>query len=189
MKPGNFFFLKDSYFEKFSDQQGILQNKGNENFRPYFYAFDDKNNPNIFWAVPISSQCEKYLKIYNNSKAKYGRCDTIVFGKVLGKNKAFLIQNMCPVSKEYVSSEYMLNGINVSVHPKVEETLIRKARAVIAKYNHGVKLIFPDVHKMCKELNTNPIEQFCQNWVNTQADNNLNMATDNTLTEEEEQGW
>ncbi len=189
MKPGNFFFLKDSYFEKFSDEQDILRNKESGTCRPYFYAFDDKNNPNIFWAIPASTQYEKFSKIYAHKKEKYGRCDTIVFGKLLGKKNAFLIQNMCPVTKEYVSSEYLLNGNLVNVHPKVEEILIRKARAVIAKHNHGLKLIFPNIDKMCEELSTNPIEQFCQNWVNSQTDNNLNMESDNTIAEEEEQGW
>lgn len=188
MKPGNFFFLKDSYFKKFSDEPDILQNKQTGTYRPYFYAFDDKNNPNIFWAIPASTQCEKFSKIYAHKKEKFGRCDTIVFGKLLGKDNAFLIQNMCPVTKEYVKSEYIFNGRPVSVHPKVEETLIRKARAVIAKNNHGLKLIFPDVNKMCKELNVNPIEQFCRNWVNTQANNNLNIESDNIITEEE-QSW
>lgn len=187
MKPGNFFFLKDSYFEKFSDEPDILQNKQTGTHRPYFYAFDDKNNPNIFWAIPASTQCEKFLKIYTHKKEKFGRCDTIVFGRLLGKDNAFLIQNMCPVTKEYVNSEYIINGSHVTVHPKVEETLIRKARKVIAKHNHGLKLIFPDIDRMCKELNENPIEQFCQNWINNQANNSM-IESDNIITEEE-QSW
>ena len=33
---------------------------------------------------------------------KYHRCDTIVFGEVLGHEKAFLIQNMCPITEKYM---------------------------------------------------------------------------------------
>lgn len=42
--------------------------------------------------IPFSSQVSKFKGIYNKKMQKYNRCDTIVFGEVLGHEKAFLIQ-------------------------------------------------------------------------------------------------
>lgn len=47
--------------------------------------------------IPFSSRVAKFRGYYNAKIDKYGRCDTIVFGDVLGYEKAFLIQNMCPI--------------------------------------------------------------------------------------------
>ena len=49
--------------------------------------------------IPFSSQTSKFKGIYNKKMQKYHRCDTIVFGEVLGHEKAFLIQNMCPITE------------------------------------------------------------------------------------------
>lgn len=49
--------------------------------------------------IPFSSRVSKFTGIYNKKIQKYGKCDTIVFGDVLGHRKAFLIQNMEPVKK------------------------------------------------------------------------------------------
>jgi hypothetical protein len=68
------------------------------------YAFNDTKNPVIFWCIPISSQIDKYSRIYKhklakqiNGGARTPKCDTICFGEVMGAKKAFLIQNMFPV--------------------------------------------------------------------------------------------
>jgi hypothetical protein len=87
--------------------------------------------------IPISSQVSKYKNYYNAKMAKYKRCDTITFGKVLGKEKAFLIQNMCPVTSSYIKNEYIDGAF--------EQVLLDKAKRVLALQRKGVKLIFPDV--------------------------------------------
>ncbi|MGM9947532.1 type III toxin-antitoxin system CptIN family toxin [Floccifex sp.] len=61
--------------------------------RPCFFAFED-NRTGLFWLIPFSSQVQKYKKIYAHKISKYGFCNTIMFGKVLGHEKAFLLQNM-----------------------------------------------------------------------------------------------
>ena len=54
--------------------------------------------------IPFSSQVSKFKGIYNKKMQKYNRCDTIVFGEVLGHEKAFLIQNMCPITEKYTKN-------------------------------------------------------------------------------------
>ncbi len=100
--------------------------------------------------IPFSSQTNKFHKIYSNKIAKYGKCDTIVFGKVLGHEKAFLIQNMCPISSKYINNEYVDSATNIPVRISgiLEGELISKARRVLALQRQGKKLVFPDILKI-----------------------------------------
>ena len=109
MQTGNFYFINDDFFDDFPDgnlmrnkesMDGVLRN------RPCFYAFYDSSS-SIYWLIPISSRLRKFKFIYDKNVARYGSCDTIVFGQVLGRDTAFLIQNMCPVIPQYIKNEYI----------------------------------------------------------------------------------
>lgn len=104
MNKGHFYYINDQYFIDFSDNY-LMKNKevinGQVHDRPCFFAFKDSQT-GLFWMIPISSRIEKFQKIYSNKIKKYGKCDTIVFGEVLGYKKAFLIQNMCPITNHYI---------------------------------------------------------------------------------------
>lgn len=85
---------------------------------------------------------------------KYGKCDTIVFGDALGHRKAFLIQNMCPITPKYIKNEYIDGAANIPVRISgtLEKELTDKAKRVLALQRKGIPLIFPDVLKIEKEL-------------------------------------
>lgn len=104
--------------------------------------------------IPFSSQISKFKEIHNNKIQKYKRCDTIVFGEVLGHEKAFLIQNMCPVISKYIKNEYIDSHANVPVRVNgvLEKELKEKASKVLALQRKGSKLIFPDVLAIEKKL-------------------------------------
>lgn len=71
--------------------------------------------------------------------SKYKKCDTIVFGNVLGYEKAFLIQNICPIIEEYIDKEYVdFNNNPVRVEEKLEKELISKAKKVIRLTRNGI---------------------------------------------------
>lgn len=155
MNKGCFYFIKNEYFEDFKDPY-LMTNKekvGSEiHNRPCFYAFYDENTK-LFWMIPFSSKVDKFKKIYNDKIAKYKTCDTIMFGDVLGYEKAFLLQNMCPIIDKYISNEYKdTNDIPVRVEEIFEKELISKARKVLTLYRKGIKLIFPDVISIEKKL-------------------------------------
>lgn len=156
MDIGHFYFLQDQYFKDFDDSY-LMTNKetvkGSVHDRPCFYAFKDPTN-GLYWMIPISSQVSKFSKIYQNKVAKYGHCDTIQFGDVLGRRKAFLIQNMCPISEKYIKNEYKdaASGLAVQLNGAFEKELLQKAKKVLALQRRGVKLIFPDVLKIEKVL-------------------------------------
>jgi ABC-type polysaccharide transport system permease subunit len=67
-------------------------------------AFKDYKIADIYWIVPISSKYEKFKRIEQDKINKYGHCNTIRFGTVLGRNTAFLIQNMCPATRKYLTA-------------------------------------------------------------------------------------
>lgn len=148
MDVGRFYFLDSKYYQDFPDPY-LMQDSD----RPCFYAFMDAQT-GIYWMIPFSSRVEKYRKIYQNKVNKYGVCDTIVFGKVLGHEKAFLVQNLCPVTDEYILNEYIDLAANVPVrlNGAFEQRLIKKASKVLALQRRGIKLIFPDVLQIEQKL-------------------------------------
>ncbi len=78
--------------------------------------------------------------------ARRGNCDTIVFGDVLGYEKAFLIQNMCPVTDRYIKSIYVdSKAVPVRVDGALEQRLIRAGKKVLALVRQGKPLVFPDI--------------------------------------------
>jgi hypothetical protein len=106
--------------------------------------------------IPFLSKVDKYRKIYNDKIARFGECDTILFGEVLGHEKAFLIQNMCPVIDQYINNEYIDASSNSPVHISgaFENELVPKAKRILALRRKGIKLIFPDIFKIENTLLT-----------------------------------
>lgn len=155
MFTGHFYYINDQYFKDFPDEK-LMSNKdisqGKVHDRPCFYAFEDTKT-GIFWLIPISSQVEKYKAIYDKKVVKYKRCDTLFFAEVLGYQKAFLLQNMCPVLQKYIKNEYCnKSGETVRISFAVEKELIKRAKRVLAMQRKGIKLIFPDVIRLEKLL-------------------------------------
>lgn len=155
MEFGNFYFLKDDYLDKFNTDGKLMKNKEKVGdklvSRPCHYAFKD-NHTGLYWLIPISSKVEKFKKLYSGKIKKYGFCDTIVFGELLGYEKAFLIQNMCPTTIEYVDNLYVQGEVPVKVDGVLEKELVTKANKVLALHRKGIKLIFPDVLSIEKSL-------------------------------------
>lgn len=146
MNAGAFYFLNDQYFIDFNDPN-LLPNKdiiaGIAHGRPCYYSFEDTTT-GLYWMIPISSKVSKYRVHYDKKIKRIGICDTIVFGYVLGYEKAFLIQNMCPVNQNYIDKEYVNNG-PVRLDGVLEKELIEKAKKVLLLQRKGYSLIFPDV--------------------------------------------
>ena len=156
MQHGHFYFLNEQYFIDFPDNK-LMANKetinGIEHKRPCFYAIEDKNT-GLFWLVPVSSQVSKYKTLYEKKLNRYKRCDTIVFGELLGKECAFLIQNMCPAAPKYINNVYLdkKSNLPVKISGNLEKELIDKAKRVLALHRNGVHLVFPDILKIEAEL-------------------------------------
>ena len=159
MEFGKFYFIKDQYFVDYPDGKLMLNRERDEHGkfhrRPCYYAVQDLKNPEIYWFVPISKQVDKFKVHYDKKVQQHGECDTICFGYVLGTHAAFLIQNMCPVTDEYVDELYVdyKTNIAVGIKPEMAQEVERKARKVLNLYRRGKTfLIFPDVVKIEAQL-------------------------------------
>ena len=158
---GCFYFIKDSFFDIIDDSE-LMQNKENGNKRPCYYCFKSKTYDDIIWFIPVSTKIEKYQKIYNykiQKQIKLGKkpsIDTMVFGNVANTYSVFLIQNMFPVTKKYVESQYIKNKVAIRLSNKLQKEVIYKANKVLNLYNHGMKnIIFPNVDKILEQILSN----------------------------------
>jgi len=153
-----FYFIKDNFFDVIDDKE-LMQNKENGTKRPCYFCFKSKENDKIIWFIPISTKIEKYKKIYEKkieTQKKLGKkpaVDTIVFGYVSNTYSTFLIQNMFPVTEEYIESQYVRNNIAITLSNKLQQEIIDKANKVLGLYKHGMKnIIFPDIEKILNQL-------------------------------------
>ncbi len=161
MEQGTFLFIKDDFFTKHDPNGSLMKNKEGGHNRPCFYAFPDKKQPDIFWCVPISSQIEKFERIVQRKISKQiargyktPKCNTIRFGNVLGQKRAFLIQNMFPVTSAYVSSIYMDRNTHkpVTISQRTEKDITQNAKDILRLVFRGYNIIFSDVQKIYKDL-------------------------------------
>lgn len=155
MITGNFYFISDKYYTKFQNCN-LMGNKdtdaNGEHKRPCFYCFTEGD---YSWMIPISSQVEKYRALYNEKMTRFhGNFDGIRFGFVNGQERAFLIQNVCPVTEEYIDSEYMIehNTRPVSVDNDLAKELNGIIRKVIRLYKKGTKIVLTDLDTILSEL-------------------------------------
>ncbi len=97
--------------------------------------------------IPISSRVEKYEEIYQNKLIRYPNYDGIRFGYVNGQRRAFLIQNMCPVSQKYIDEEYRIehNTVPVRINDALSAELNAIARKVIRLYKRGIRITLVDI--------------------------------------------
>jgi hypothetical protein len=166
MEQGQCCFIADEFYAVHDKERKLMRNKesvdGKEHGRPCFYAFADTKNPLIIWCIPISSQVDKYTRIYNHKLAKQRdkgiktpKCNTIRFGEVMGAKKAFLIQNMFPVTKKYVSEIYINQQTKeaVRIPQNMERDIIYYAKEVLRLVRSGNKhLVFSDIIKTYDDI-------------------------------------
>jgi hypothetical protein len=159
---GHFYFISDEFYKKHDPDNRLMKNKEYSHNRPCFYAFRDNKNVNILWCIPVSSQIEKFDKIVQhklNKQAARGiknpKCTTVCFGAVMGQRRAFLIQNMFPVTDDYIIATYIdkNTGNPVTVDYQTERKLLANAKdtlkAVIRGYGSPV---FSDILKTRADL-------------------------------------
>ena len=156
MDAGNFYYLIDEYYEKFEGCNLIGNKETDENGkhgRPCYYCFKQNG---YYWMIPISSKVIKYKKLYEQKMARYqGNFDGIRFGYVNGQERAFLIQNMCPVTDKYIGEEYCIEKgtRSVVIADSVRKELNGIARKVIRLYmDRGIKIVLTDFDTILKGL-------------------------------------
>jgi len=148
---GKFYFIKDDFFKLFKDYK-LMENKENGNKRPCYFCFNDPEDDKIIWFVPISSKVDKYKTIYENKKKKQKKIYNFVFGKVLGKEKTFLIQNIFPTTEKYIESKYQNKMQDVEITKSLKKEIIETSMNVIKLSKKGINIPFYDILEMKETL-------------------------------------
>ena len=154
MKKSGFYVIKDKFFEEMNDPY-LKRNKGGN--RPHYYCFKDACT-GVFWMIPMSSNVEKYKKIIDKKASEGKPCDILHIVKLPNdRETTFLIQDMFPISEEYIEREYRIAGNHMMLASEhVINDVEQKARKVVAMLKRGVKFTptQPDVIKMLNKLNS-----------------------------------
>lgn len=150
---GQIYSISNEFFKKFKNEnlmKNKVSNEGTILYRPCYLALNDEK-PNIFWMIPISSNVSKYKNIIQSKIDKYGKCNTIVIGTLFRKERAYLIQNMFPVSKEYLKS-YFNNSVIIDNATK--ELVIKNTITIknLVFYKNMDFLVYANIKDMYKEL-------------------------------------
>lgn len=67
-----------------------------------------------------------------------------------------LIQNMFPVTEEYIESQYIKNKVPIKVSNQLQTEIIYKANKVLNLYKHGMKkIVFPNIDNILEKLLNN----------------------------------
>lgn len=155
-----FYIIKDKFFQEMQDPY-LKGNK--EANRPHYYCFREEKT-GLFWMIPLSSKIDKYKKIMNQ-KLKSGKsCDILHIIRLdNGKESVFLIQDMFPITEEYIEKKYTIGHnhlILTSEHSAIE--IEKKAKKVMNMLKKGIKFTptQPDVKKIISKLIKNSINLF-----------------------------
>lgn len=152
MKKTGFYIIKDKFFEDMLDPYLKGNKAGN---RPHYYCFEDTNT-GIYWMIPLSSRIDKYRRIIDKKEKAGKPCDILHIVKLDdSRESAFLIQDMFPVTVEYIEREYTIAGNHLMLTSEHTATEIeQKARKVIGMLKRGIKFTptQPDVMAILEKL-------------------------------------
>jgi hypothetical protein len=81
-------------------------------------------------------------------------CDNISFGYILGEERAFLPQNLFPITEKYIDNIYIdkSTSLPITVPPDLMAELNKKARKKIRYNQRGQILGMSDTMKIYNEL-------------------------------------
>ena len=153
IKEGYAYHIKDSYFDRMQDDK-LMKNKEAGNYRPTLYCMKDKKM-DILWMIPISSQYDKFAKIRNKILTKGKPCMGIVLGEYAGTKAAFLLQNMFPITEDYIDHIHTKNGNPVPVKHSIQVEIERNLRKLLALNAKGIKVTFTDIDKLLEKVFSN----------------------------------
>ena len=152
MQKCGFYIISDDFYNDFPDPYL----KGNKNERrPHYYALKDEKS-GLYWMIPMSSRVEKYQNIIDKRIQNNKPCDILHIAKLdNGEKSVFLIQDIFPVAKEYISREYTIGNNHLKItSERLAGVIEQKARKTLGIIRRGVKFTptQPDVLKIEKEL-------------------------------------
>lgn len=122
-----------------------MLNHENGHTRPTYLAIIQNN---ILWFIPLSTRIDKYKKIIEKKKAKYGFCNTILIRKIGNKEVAILFQNAFPTLEKYVSHIHTIDGIDIKLIGSLESEILKQFNDLLKLKQKGINLFLTDVNKI-----------------------------------------
>ncbi|KDE68305.1 hypothetical protein FUSO4_00855, partial [Fusobacterium necrophorum DJ-1] len=125
IKKNGFYTLKKEFFKKVNDKNIPQKIK-----RPVYFCIEDKKNKDILWVIPMTSQVSKANKFIQ----KYGANKCYNFEiNITMPNSVFSIQDIFPIIKKYIDSEYIVSGKHYIIKDKnLIKTVEKKAKKFIS---------------------------------------------------------
>lgn len=136
MVQQGFYIISDRFFQRFPDP--YLKGNKNEK-RPHCYAILDTKT-GLYWMIPMSSRVEKYRSIISKRERAGKPCDILHIAKLdNSKESVFLIQDIFPVSAEYIVREYTINGNHLRITSEnLARIILQKSKRTIGLIRRGV---------------------------------------------------
>lgn len=156
IKVGYTYTLNEDYFKK-RPNENLSVNKGGDLWqkggRPYFIALQDELDPKTYWAVPLSSNTQKYSKVIQGKIAKRGFCNTLHIGRFGNRETTWLVQNMCPVDGRHVRSLCSTPQGQPLMPDRQDARIVSAmAKGALERTRAGVRFLNVDVLKLYREL-------------------------------------
>ena len=151
-KEGYVYHIKDEFFEKMDKEipdNKLMANKENGNYRPTYYCTKDENT-GLLWVVPMSTKFDKYQAEYDKQVARFGSCLKIVLGEFDQQKSAFLLQNMFPITGEYLDHVHTRSGKAIRVENDIQKTIRSNMKRLKELTKRGKKVTFTDFVQMEK---------------------------------------
>ena len=157
--------IKDDYMNlavKNGLSDKLMSNKEGNQFRPTYYC-QQESETGIIWGIPMSSRLDKFKSLIAKDIEKYGRCAKIVIGEYSGKESAFLVQNMFPMTEKYIDHLHTVNGNPVPVESKLQAKIDMTFREAQRLHKKGAGVIFTNIDGLKKlmldEINAGKISK------------------------------
>lgn len=136
IETSGLYIIKDQYFVDFPSTK-YMDNKSQN--RPHYYAI--KDDFGLYWMIPLSSKVDKFrTKILDvESKSGAGSCFLFAIAPVYGRERAFIISEMFPVTEEYILRPYTIDGEPYRIQSKeIQKTIKKKALRFLKMVERGL---------------------------------------------------
>ena len=149
---GHLYFIKDEFIDKYNSKYHLMENKSKTK-RPSYFCFRDRQDRNILWFIPMSTQYIKYQKIYKDKKEKLKKePNNFVFAHIAGNDCVFLLQNMFPTLEKYIAEEYYKNNKKIIISHKVKDNIMKKANPIIVNTKKGKIATLTNLPEFLKDI-------------------------------------
>lgn len=149
-----FYFIKQEFFDSASNQLCWEDSITNKHM---YFVFPLKHE---LWAVPLSSQYEKYKGWYDEAKAQHKKNRFLIFVNVMNRDGVLLIQNAFPISPEFIERKaYDEKNHHLTLPDSLIPFVEKRLNTMIIYEQKGILKFHADLHMIRNLLYKNSGKQ------------------------------